>query len=84
MYVHMLKVLPEPFEAILADLKRFEYRRNDRDFEVGEILCLCEYNDSNYTGRELYARIDYALYGPSYGIPEGFCVMSITRVNYVI
>ncbi len=40
---HKLKTWPEPFQAVIAGAKRFEVRRDDRGFAVGDTLRLEEY-----------------------------------------
>ena len=35
---HDLKILPQYFEAVIKGRKKFELRKNDRDFNVGCIL----------------------------------------------
>ena len=47
---HELKILPEFFTAIIFGKKKFEIRKNDRDFRVGDVLKLMEYDGKNYTG----------------------------------
>jgi len=58
---HELKTWPEYFEAIASGAKTFEIRENDRDFKVGDILVLEEYNDNSkkYTGRAEVRVITY-------------------------
>lgn len=87
----ILKTDPEPFEAVWRGEKRFEVRRNDRDFKQGDTIYLrqtlhsaaemAEGAELDYTGSEVKCSVDYILYGPAYGIPEGFCVMSITPIE---
>ncbi len=43
MKTHDLKVQPQYFEAIKDKRKPFEIRRNDRDYQVGDILLLHEW-----------------------------------------
>ena len=41
--VHALKTLPAPFAAMFAESKAFEYRMDDRNFRVGDVLRLREW-----------------------------------------
>lgn len=41
---HELKTHPEPFEAVVQGLKTFEYRYDDRGFNVGDELLLREWD----------------------------------------
>ncbi len=73
---HELKVWPEFFDALLDESKPFEFRKNDRDYKVGDALWLREFEPGNegyegmdvvqpgYTGREIRGRkITYVLKG---------------------
>jgi hypothetical protein len=40
---HKLKSHPEAFEATRLGLKGFDFRRDDRDFQVGDTLLLQEF-----------------------------------------
>jgi hypothetical protein len=77
--VHELKTWEEYFFFVLTGNKSFEVRKNDRDFKVGDVLHLCEYDSDNhrYTGKTIFKKVDYILYGPAFGIEDGYCVMSI-------
>lgn len=79
MATHNLKILPEHFKNVIEGTKRFEVRRNDRNFKNGDGLCLEEYDlqTKQYTGQSKYFIVTNILYGGQYGIQEGFCVMSI-------
>ncbi len=79
---HELKTWSPHFAAVCSGKKRFEYRRNDRDFNVGDVLLLREWSPVppppyRYTDREISAVVTYIAKGPDFGIPDGFCVMSI-------
>jgi hypothetical protein len=55
---HELKTWPKYFAAVRSGQKRFEIRRNDREFKVGDILVLREFDpeDDAYTGQSRNAR----------------------------
>jgi ASC-1-like (ASCH) protein len=75
---HHLKTWPEYFEAIANGTKTFELRKNDRDFNAGDILVLEEYNNvtQQYTGRKIYRRVGFIIKG-EWGLPENVCCMSL-------
>ncbi|MCU2273554.1 DUF3850 domain-containing protein [Enterococcus faecalis] len=66
--IHELKILPEYFEAVVSGNKRFEIRKNDRNYKKGDILRLNEYQDGQYTGDVHVAEITYITdYAQQYG-----------------
>lgn len=76
---HELKCWPEYFQAIVNGTKKFEVRKDDREFNVGDILRLMEWSPESqkYTGSIADRMVRYKLSGPAFGIEAGFCVMSI-------
>ena len=56
---HDLKIHTKFFQAIEEGKKNFEIRINDRDYKVGDIVKLREYNMDHYTGREVTRKITY-------------------------
>ena len=79
---HKLKAWPEPFWSVVQGRKRHEFRKNDRDFRVGDTLALHEWdpNTERYSGHVVKLYVTYASYGPDFGIPEGYVVMSVRRI----
>lgn len=86
--IHELKTWPEYFQAILKGTKKFEVRKNDRDFKEGDTLILIEgdFKESGEkdtdliwipTGRKMARTVTSILYGGKFGIEKGYCVMSI-------
>jgi hypothetical protein len=59
--IHKLKIWPEYFQAKLAGLKPWEYRVNDRNFQVGDDLLLLEWCpvQQEYTGNHMLTKIVY-------------------------
>ena len=88
MKLHELKAWPEPFFAVVVGAKCFEIRRDDRGFEVGDVVNLREYVPPNshlpgspgaYTGREQSVLITYL--ERSECIPEGWCGFGFVRIG---
>lgn len=79
MRVHELKISPKYFEDVKANKKNFELRKDDRDFKVGDFITLREYDNGQYTGREIKnIPIGYILRNvPEYGLKEGYCILGI-------
>jgi len=83
MTVHQLKCWTDPYLAIRDGSKGFEYRLNDRDYNVGDTLVLNEWNTgTEYTGRVLEVFVTYIL-KEGFGIPDGYCIMSISRPRII-
>ncbi len=77
---HHLKILPQYFEDVQAGKKNFEIRQNDRDFKVGDILVLKEYENGKYTGRIVKRKVNYILYGDkpfTLGLAKGYCILGL-------
>lgn len=82
---HILKTWPNAFDAVRDGSKRFEWRRDDRGYEVGDVLVLKRWDPvTRYaTGPdypELRVKVTYILRGV-FDIPANFCVMSIAPVE---
>lgn len=75
--IHELKIMPEYYSAVADGTKRFELRYNDRDFGVGDILRLCEW-DEDYTGHKLTCVVEYILKEHN-GLDDGYVIMGITK-----
>lgn len=76
--IHNVKILPQYFEPVVMGIKNFELRKDDREYQVCDLLVLKEWDpdSENYTGRETVRRISYKLkHAP--GIEEGYCVLGI-------
>lgn len=72
---HELKCHADCYSLVASGLKRFELRKNDRGFRVGDILRLRELADA-YTGRECSVRVTHMLERFD-GLQEGYVIMSV-------
>lgn len=85
MSLHFLKIAPEYFSPLANGIKLFEIRKSDRDFKIGDLVMLEEFNlkEKKYTGRAVCVTIMYVLTHEDFplGIKPGFCVMSVKLRN---
>jgi hypothetical protein len=75
---HELKCWPEFFSAVQRWDKVFEIRHNDRDFKVGDLLWLREWNPQTkeYTGASVNRSISYITDFPN-GLRDGYICMGL-------
>ena len=74
---HDLKTVQPFYFDVVEERKTFEIRKNDRDFRIGDILLLHEWDDSRgYSGHYCVRRVTYLVQGV-YGLPADVCVMSL-------
>ncbi len=79
---HLLKTWNPYYKEVVRGNKTFDVRKNDRNFEVGDLLCLQEYIPVGgyYTGHEYWVKITYVLEGGNFGIEKGFVVLGIKKL----
>ena len=77
---HYLKIAPQYFKAVKDGTKTFEVRFNDRNFQVGDVLHLMEYDNGKTTGRIFSVEVTYLLDDPQY-CKEGYVVMAIKPIR---
>lgn len=91
MVEHILKTLPDYWDAINRGEKNFEVRRDDRGFQKGDTLILyrlirhpsgrldVERSYTNNMPREIRRKITYILTGGQLGIEPGYVVMGLKK-----
>lgn len=89
MRYHKLKTLAPYWERVQSGEKTFEIRKNDRDFQVGDILEL-EYYNPNEPIQQVYnynipliikVQVKYIFNGGKFGLDVDYCVMAIEIYN---
>lgn len=80
-----LKVLQPYFNDVKSGRKTFELRYNDRDYQTGDVLNLCEWSlETGYTGEEINKTISYVLEGGIFGLQVDHCILGLEPVEEVI
>lgn len=78
MVVHELKILPEYYGPVEDGIKTFELRKNDRNYQIGDMLILKEWDVTGFTGREIIKYINYIYQGNNmYGLKTGYCILGL-------
>ncbi len=86
---HNVKSWSHFYRAIAAGKKLHDLRLNDRNYQVGDILNLEEYDNIEglYTGASLRAEITYMTSNvvpcafSSAVLPKGYCILSIKVID---
>lgn len=79
---HSLKIGKQYFADVRQGKKNFEIRYNDRDYRVGDVLILEEYDDTGantgYSGQIEKRTVIYVLKEcPQYGLEVGYCILGL-------
>lgn len=82
---HDLKLAPEHFVRVQDRSKTFEIRKNDKGYEVGQVVLLREFDQAKpeglqYSGRAVAARIGHI---STFSQREGYIVFSLLDVVHV-
>ena len=78
MKTHYLKAWLEYFNDVCENKKKFELRKNDRDFQIGDevVLQAWDNEEGKYTGYYYRITIKYILHGGQFGLEEGYCILN--------
>lgn len=76
-----LKCWPEYFEETWNGNRYFEVRKNDRDYQLGDLLLIREWcpNLGDYTGRHIERTASYIL-KDEYFVKKGFVVIGLINL----
>lgn len=73
---HRLKLAKMFFDAVDTGKKTFELQKNDRNYQLGDILEMHEVDAGEETGRVTIKEVEYILEGFK-GLEEGYCILGI-------
>ena len=74
MTVHELKTLPDYFGPVVDGIKTFEIRKDDRGYQVGDLLFLKEYKEGSYTDHAVVKEVTYTT---AFNQEPGYLVLGI-------
>jgi hypothetical protein len=82
---HQLKILPEFYNLVALGVKSWELRKNDRNYQIGDILVLNEIQPGNktdlfpndiYTGRKISVSVFHVFDKTEFGLNQGYVILS--------
>lgn len=80
---HDKKIDKKYFNDIVGGLKRFEIRKNDCDYKVGQHVCLNCYENGVKTGEYVIILITYILKDiPQFGLDTDYCIFSFQIIDW--
>ena len=70
------KILPKYYNGLIERRKTCELRKDDSDYEVGDLLVLREWDGTKYTGRFRVVQITYIMRNmEEYGLKDGYAIL---------
>lgn len=76
--IHNIKIQRKYYDDILTKNKNFEIRKNDRDYQVGDLLYFTIIDENELTQDKSFYPIKYILKDvPEFGLKEGYCILGI-------
>jgi len=90
---HEVKSWPLFFADVRDGRKTFELRKNDRNYQIGDLLSLNEWNPETQegTGQNCTCRIIYVMHAtggtpdplpqPMWGLQRGYCILGLMLVG---
>lgn len=77
---HKLKLLKKYYELNLKGLKNWEIRRNDRDFEVNDVLEMTVIDDKTFepVGVIVHFVVKNVFQEKGFGLEDGYCILSLS------
>lgn len=82
--MHELKISHQYFSDIICAGKRFELRKDDRGYKLGDTIRLREIENGEYTGAAIEFTIIYVLRDcPEYGLMSGYCILGFDNYSWI-
>ena len=92
MKLHELKILHKYLIDVSLGIKTFELRKNDRDYQVGDLIHFIDIREDNitpnnglvepYIDENTLYRITYVLKDvEKYGLDKDYCILAIKKLD---
>ena len=88
MKLHELKIKHEYLVEVATGVKTFELRKNDRDYQVGDLIrfdikeSIFDSTRDIYIDKDTLYKITYVLKDvPQYGLDKDYCILAIKKLE---
>lgn len=82
MKIHTLKITPRFYEKVMEGKKTFEFRKNDRNYQVGDLIHFIAPDGSEFEEDTARFEIKYILKSKDFEpCLKDYVVFSIERIN---
>lgn len=78
--VHKLKILTDNFKDVVGRRMTYQLRKDDRDFSLGDILYLQEFQDGYFTGRAQVCKVNHIVRHGE-GIAKDYVLLNIKLLS---
>jgi hypothetical protein len=77
---HELKIHPQHYRAVLLGLKKVDIRLNDRNYQVGDLLILNEFDPKTekYTSFQVKRKVDYIIRDVA-GLAPNYVILQLLK-----
>ena len=82
MKLHELKIKDEYFKEVLRENKTFELRKNDRDYQVGDLIHFVDIDGNpSYNEKLVFLITDVLRNVQEYGLDKDYCILAIKKLE---
>ena len=77
---HQIKISPKFFKDVCSGIKQFELRFNDRQYKVGDLVQMMEFEKDEYSGLFVIVEITYMIENYN-GLSIGYCIFGFKIIT---
>lgn len=81
--LHTLKIKHQYLSDISLGLKTFELRKNDRDYQVGDVIQFLDIDHDLSPYKTLYGIVYILKDVPYYGLDPDYCILGIRKLTEI-
>lgn len=86
MKLHVLKIKKEYFYLVWGEIKKAELRKDDRDYEVGDLIHFVDVDGKEFVNFKdnIFIITHILRHVPEYGLLNDYAMLSVKRIKQTI